>query len=225
MQPQTRVQDHMQAAYARDAPWYDAAVRVLSLGIEARLRQRMIRQLDVHPGDTVVDLACGTGLNFPALIAAIGPAGRIIGVDLSSAMLAVAQQKVVTHGWRNVSLIQADADMLPVIGPADAALCTLAIGLMPNPQAVVQTLVETVRPGGVVLIGDAHVVSDWHGVALNPLLRWVGHPWIPPVVRDRYWVAAPWKQLQRASVDFQYEEWFGGVLYVAWGRRPPTQEG
>ena len=52
------------------------------------------RALGLRPGDTVVDIACGTGLNFPLLEEAIGPDGRIVGVDLTDAMLAQAQRRI-----------------------------------------------------------------------------------------------------------------------------------
>jgi len=60
-------------------------------------------------GDTVIDMACGTGLNFSLLQKAVGPGGRIVGVDLTDAMLARAQDRIKANGWSNVSLVQADA--------------------------------------------------------------------------------------------------------------------
>jgi len=60
-------------------------------------------------GDTVVDIGCGTGLNFALLQDVIGPEGQIIGVDLSDAMLDQARQRVTEYSWKNVTLIQADA--------------------------------------------------------------------------------------------------------------------
>jgi demethylmenaquinone methyltransferase/2-methoxy-6-polyprenyl-1,4-benzoquinol methylase len=50
-------------------------------------RKRAVRALNLQRGDTVVDIGCGTGLNFPLLQGAIGPEGTIVGVDLTDAML------------------------------------------------------------------------------------------------------------------------------------------
>lgn len=210
----------MQAAYAKRARSYDALIRGLSLGIEARLRRHLVDRLTLRPGDTVLDLACGTGLNFPAIQKTIGPSGRLVGVDLTPAMLAEARKKVALHGRANVALVEADAMTFePEAEQVDAALCTLAIGLMPDPGMVVWTMVGAVRPGGRVLISDGRVVKHWYGSLLNPLLRRIGNLGVPPTVHDRYWSVRPWEALQALTEDFHYEEWLGGTLYVAWGQR------
>ena len=205
--------------YTHKAKSYDARVRGMTLGIEARLRRRLIRRLVLHLGDRVLDVACGTGLNFPFIQEAIGSTGRLVGVDLTPAMLAEAGRRVTAYGWHNVTLIDADAMALGLSEPVDAALCMLAIGLMPDPSAVVESMVDAVRPGGMVLISDGRLVDRWYGPLANPLLRWVGNPWVPPAVRDRYWAARSWETLVMLTAGFDYREWVGGALYVASGHR------
>lgn len=212
-------QDLIRTVYNRRARSYDFLVRGLTLGIEARLRRRLLSRLTLRPGDTVLDLACGTGLNFPAIQKAIGSTGRLIGVDLTPAMLAEARKKATAHSWTNVTLIEADATTFRPTELVDVALCTLAIGLMPDPGAVVQSLVGAVRPGGWVLISDGQLVDRWYGSLLDPLLRLVGSPWIPAAVHEHYWNARPWEALRTLTEAFHYEEWLWGILYVAWGQR------
>ena len=72
-------------------------------------RHRAIDLLDPKPGAVVLDLACGTGLAFPALQSKIGPHGRIIGLDTSTAMLTRARSRTERAGWRNVELAHAPA--------------------------------------------------------------------------------------------------------------------
>jgi demethylmenaquinone methyltransferase/2-methoxy-6-polyprenyl-1,4-benzoquinol methylase len=213
------MQHQIRTTYTQKARSYDVWVRGMTLGMETRLRRRLIRQLALHPGGRVLDIACGTGLNFPFIQEAIGPAGRLVGVDLTPAMLAEADRRMAAHRWRNVTLLEANAMALELSEPVDAALCTLAIGLMPDPGAAVAAMVDAVRPGGRVLISDGRLVDRWYGPLANPLLRWIGDPWVPPAMRDRYWAARPWETLAMLTEGFDYTEWLGGTLYVASGHR------
>jgi ubiquinone/menaquinone biosynthesis C-methylase UbiE len=81
--------------YRRAASSYDRRWARLSEPI----RRRAIERLSLRPGDTVVDGACGTGLSFALLERAVGPDGRVIGIDLSPEMLAVASDRAKTRGW------------------------------------------------------------------------------------------------------------------------------
>ena len=82
--------------YRKKAKHYDVTSRLYPApGYPQRgQRRRAVESLDLRPGDTVVDMACGTGLNFQLLENAIGADGRIVGVDLTDAMLAQARQRI-----------------------------------------------------------------------------------------------------------------------------------
>jgi SAM-dependent methyltransferase len=85
------------------------------------VRKRAVAELQLKPGQTVIDVGCGTGASFARLIAAVGRDGRVVGVDQSRGMLAVATKRIANEGWTNVELIEApvqDAN-LP---DADAAI-------------------------------------------------------------------------------------------------------
>src|SRR5919197_740369 len=89
--------------YIKRAKRYDLGLKLYGL-FGFRLdwyRKLAVESLALRAGDTVIDLACGTGLNFPYLQQAVGENGRIIGVDLTDAMLDQARQRVRDHGWRN----------------------------------------------------------------------------------------------------------------------------
>jgi SAM-dependent methyltransferase len=103
--------EHLIATYRKKAKHYDLTSRLYPApGYPQRgQRLRAVRALGLQPGDTVIDMACGTGLNFPLIQAAIGPAGRILGVDLTDAMLGRARDRVEANGWGNVQLVQSDA--------------------------------------------------------------------------------------------------------------------
>jgi demethylmenaquinone methyltransferase/2-methoxy-6-polyprenyl-1,4-benzoquinol methylase len=97
--------------YQQRAPPYDLAVRVYQGAFGFRYsayKKRTIELLQLKPGDTVVDLGCGTGLNFAPILADIGKSGKLIGVDLSQNMLARAAERITRYGWENVQLVESD---------------------------------------------------------------------------------------------------------------------
>ncbi|MDH3362020.1 MAG: class I SAM-dependent methyltransferase [Nitrosopumilus sp.] len=64
--------------------------------------------LELSKGDTVVELGCGTGLNFSLVLDKIGTEGKIISVDITDKMLEQTQKRVKENGWKNVELVQSD---------------------------------------------------------------------------------------------------------------------
>ena len=119
-------------AWARVYDWFARATA--SVG---GVRAACVRALDLAPGDTVVEFGCGPGVNLPALREAVGPAGRVVGVDVSPRMLDRAAGLVERRGWENVSLVEADAERPPVAA-ADGVLATFVTSLFPDPYAVVR---------------------------------------------------------------------------------------
>ena len=76
--------------------------------LPADLRRKAVARLGLSRGDSVLDIGCGTGVNFPYLRAAVGPAGRIYGVDISTGMLRKARQRRDARGWDNIELTESD---------------------------------------------------------------------------------------------------------------------
>src|SRR5215510_2965528 len=72
-------------------------------------RAKAAARLELRPGHHVLEIGCGTGRNLPYLSRAVGPRGRVYGVDISSGMLARARELCRRHDWRNVDLIEGDA--------------------------------------------------------------------------------------------------------------------
>lgn len=105
--------------------------------------------LGLQPGDHVLDLACGTGLNFTHLRTWVGEQGRVVGVDLSPGMLAVARQLIVTHGWHNVKVREADAAQLPFPDESfHKAICSFALNIIPDYRQAIQEVWRVLVPGG-----------------------------------------------------------------------------
>src|ERR1700741_4725388 len=91
-----RRRDRLIETYRKKAKHYDITSLLYPMpGYPHRAqRRRAVQALGLRAGDSVVDIACGTGLNFPLIEEAIGPGGRLIGVDLTDAMLGRAQDRI-----------------------------------------------------------------------------------------------------------------------------------
>lgn len=198
--------------YQKWAKVYDSLTPMYLLGNEKRLRKKTIDCLHLQPGQTVLDVACGTGRNFPLILEKIGLTGKLIGVDYTSAMLDKARESVEQEGWKNVELIQGDAARIDLERKFDAVLCTLAIGVIPDYRSALDRMVAHVRPGGWLAISDGKRSSRWYGWTINWLANLLGYGAGEEMSRQ------PWESLREKVGDFRYEEWFSGCFYVAAGR-------
>lgn len=105
------------------------------------------------PGETVLDVACGTGLITFEAAAAVGSAGEALGVDLSGQMVEVARQQALRRQLNNVRFARMDAELLdPPDASFDVALCALGLMYVPDPAQAVREMRRVLRPGGRMVI-------------------------------------------------------------------------
>ncbi len=213
-----RLLSTVQEIYSQRARDYDRDVAWLLLGMQRRLRHYAVQKLNLQGGETVLDVACGTGLNFPAIEAAIGPEGRLIGFDYTAAMLEQARKRVEQQGWLNVHLLQGDVMELMLSKPVDAVLCTFAVGLFPNPRRAIERMIAALRPDGRIVIVDFKLSQRWYGFVINPIAKRIARRWVPDV--NAYFAAQPWRDSRQLVSECGYEEQLGGILYLAWGVKP-----
>ena len=121
-------------------------------------------------GDTVVDLGCGTGLNFKMLQDRVGPTGSITGVDLSDAMLAQARKRVRKSVWKNVSLVQADMAEYQIPQNVDGILSTLAITMSPNYDKIIKRASCTLTAGYRMSIFELKKPEKWPDWLLKSMI-------------------------------------------------------
>lgn len=127
----------------------------------APVRQLAIEHLGLKYGDRVLDLGCGTGPNFETLREAVGPEGRVLGVDFSSGMVQRAQERIRQHGWDNVEVICADAARVRVEPEAyDAAIATFTLSAVADVRAAADTVYAALRPGGKFFVCDLRLVPS-----------------------------------------------------------------
>jgi ubiquinone/menaquinone biosynthesis C-methylase UbiE len=216
-----RPQERLIETYRKKAKHYDVTSRLYPAPGYPQRAQRIqaVRALGLRPGDTVIDMACGTGLNFRLLHKVVGPGGRIIGVDLTDAMLARAQDRIKTNGWSNISLVQADAAAFDFPAEVDAILSTYALTQVPECAQVIA------RGAGALSADGRWAVLDLKVPGNTP--AWIAQLGIA-IVRpfasiDEWTMRRPWEAIRVAMAaelaDFSWTELFFGTAFLAAGSR------
>ena len=194
------------ARYRAHARGYDAsAARTMPL------RRRTVARLALEPGQTVLDVACGTGLSFPLLHAGVGEGGRIVGVELSPDMLALARQRCARDGWRNVTLIESAMETAEIPGPVDAILCNFTHDVLRSPPALAR-IFAAARPGARVAVAGMKLAPWWLSPA-NIVVRAKARPYMTTLEGLR----RPWDLLEGHLASFAWEPVLYGTGYVGWG--------
>ncbi|WP_308467639.1 class I SAM-dependent methyltransferase [Rathayibacter soli] len=217
-----RTRERLIETYRKKAKHYDVTSRLYPApGYPQRAqRLRAVRALGLRAGDTVVDIACGTGLNFPLVQEAIGPDGRIVGVDLTDAMLARAQDRVKANGWSNVSLVQADAAEFGFPAEVDAILSTYALTQVPGCAQVIAHGAAALAGGGRWAVLDLKIPDSTPG--------WLSRLGVA-VVRtsaslDEWIMRRPWETIRAAMQDTltdpSWTELCFGTAFLAAGSGP-----
>ena len=116
----------------------------------APFTERFFRSAGIGPGQRVLDL--GSGVGGVAMLAAklVGPSGEVVGVERDPHSIARARARVADAGLRNVTFTQSDVSQIPSSDPFDAVVGRFILMFLPDPLAVLRSLTQLVRPGGVV---------------------------------------------------------------------------
>nr|WP_240977367.1 methyltransferase domain-containing protein [Planctomonas sp. JC2975] len=204
--------------YRKKARHYDVTSRLYPVpGYPQRSqRLRAVRALGLHPGATVVDVACGTGLNFPLLERAIGADGRLVGVDMTDAMLSRAADRVASEGWHNVRLVHGDAASFGFPKGVDAILSTYALTQVPECDEVVAHGAAALSPGGRYVVLDLKL-PDGTPAWMSRL----GVAVVRAASLDEWIARRPWQRIRATMsdtlVDPSWTELCFGTAFLAVG--------
>lgn len=152
--------DAVQSFYTRVAPLFDIVARHTP-GVGAA-RRAAAEALALSPGDTVLDVGCGTGANAPALREQVDPSGKIVGLDLTGPLLRRART-------RGVDVVRGDATRHPIDGSVDGVLATFVVGMFEEPAAVVERWFGCLDDGGRLVVLEATPSDHPLGRVANPL--------------------------------------------------------
>ena len=201
--------------YSDWADRYDLSLWLFNLiGFQYQFyRREAIKGLSLKLGDTVIDLGCGTGLNFSILQRMVGYKGTIIGVDLSESMLDKAQTRVRRHGWKNVQLVESDMADFAIPEHTDAVLSTAALTMSPEYDQIIQYVANTLEAGKRMSIFEFKKPEKWPewlvDVTLS-LLKTYG-------VRKAHTKRTPWKSMEHHFQQSEMKEYYFGAVYICSG--------
>lgn len=198
------------AKYRGHAAGYDASAQRTM-----HLRRQVIGLLGLVAGETVLDVACGTGLSLPLLRNAVGPAGRVIGVEVSPEMIAKARERVVRAGWENVTLIEAAMEQADLDARFDAALFNYTHDVLQSPRALAR-IFSFAGPGARIAIAGIKHPPHWlFPLRLYRLLK------ARPYVTTFSGLDRPWRLVEAYVPDLRVKAIMMGTNYFASGRNTP----
>lgn len=175
-------------------------------------RRRAVERLALAPDSQVLEIGCGTGLNFRLITGHLDAArGRLVGLDFSADMLRRAERRVAALGLTNVELLRGDATHLRLGRTFDAVLFAYSLTMIPDWRAAVDGAVAHLRPGGRLVVLDFSRFAGWGPLA--PLWRgWLRANHVETLTRYE-------DRLRKVLTDVSVSYWLGGYNFTAVGRK------
>ncbi len=134
-----------------------------------------VRHLELQSGETVLDLGSGGGLDAFLAAKAVGPSGRVIGVDMTPQMLERARANARKGGYANVDFREGRLERLPVEDASvDAVTSNCVINLVPDKAAVFREIARVLKPGGRMVVSDVVLDGRLPEAVEKDLLAYVG---------------------------------------------------
>ncbi len=133
----------------------------------------LIAMADLQPGQSVLDVACGTGVVARLAAEAVAPSGKVTGLDSNPGMLAVAQEKAP----RDISIewSEANAELMPLQdGTFDVVLCQMGLQFVANKLGALREMRRVLAPGGRVLISVPGPTPPLFAIMADGLARHIG---------------------------------------------------
>lgn len=178
-----------------------------------RYRRLSVEALAPRPGDAIVEIGCGTGMNFPLLQTRVGPGGKIIGVDISEAMLKQAQERVKSAGWTNVDLVLSSAADYSFPDRVDGIIATGVLTYEPDYDDVIARGAEALLPGRRWVVFDYKMPSGWFR-HLVPLFVWVFRSF---GISKALFKRTPWESIKQHLRNPKIQEFYFGLIFIASG--------
>jgi len=134
-----------------------------------------LQHLELAAGETVVDLGSGAGIDALIAARAVGPKGRVIGIDMTPEMLEAARANAARAGVEHVEFREGRLEHLPVDdATVDAVTSNCVINLVPDKAAVFAEIARVLRPGGRLVVSDIVLDDELPAVVRDNVIAYVG---------------------------------------------------
>ena len=159
--------------------------------------------IDLHPGDVVLDLGSGGGIDVLLSAKRVGPTGKAYGLDMTPEMLELARRNQREAGVTNVEFLEGAIDAIPLPDASvDVIISNCVINLAADKDRVLQEAFRVLKPGGRFAVSDVVVLGDVPEEVRRSMELWIGC--IAGALRDTEYVA----KLARAGfADVGVEQW------------------
>jgi demethylmenaquinone methyltransferase/2-methoxy-6-polyprenyl-1,4-benzoquinol methylase len=145
--------DQVNLMFDRVAARYDLLNTLMSAGLHHRWRERAADQAGLRPGDSALDVCCGTGDLTLELASRLAPGGSVVGCDFSEPMLDLAREKTASRGAAGVRFEWADALQLPYdAGRFDAVTVGFGLRNFADRDRGLREMARVLRPGGKLVV-------------------------------------------------------------------------
>lgn len=208
----------VEESYKKNAKYYDLALKVFYplIGLKiGEYRKKAVNYLRLKEGDVVIDLGCGTGLCFPSIMEKIGSSGKLIGVDISSEMLSVAEDKVKMAGWTNVELVHSDIEEFKFPVQINGLISTGVFGYLEERENVLRKIYESLLNNGKVVIVDGKRPQRWPSSLFKLFVKLSS----PYGLTESYFDNNTPDLVYRIFQNVTFEEMYGGLLYITAGEK------
>lgn len=146
---------------------WDKAAPHYETGWEIQLcsaQESLLSEVEPQPGETVLDVSCGTGLVTIPIAEIVQPGGSVTGIDLSEGMIEEAKYRAAEQKLDNITFVHMGAEVLGFPDNSfDLVLCSLGLMYFPHPESALQEMHRVLKPGGwtAVLVWGERSKCGW----------------------------------------------------------------